>query len=260
MRGQLAEALRAGAIGLSTSRSQHHETSDGRPVASRQAAWEEVVDLVDVMSEAGAGILEIADDGMAAAEPTQRAGAFERISSLGARSRVPITFGLVATRAAAPLLDFLDESATVGGRIIAQTHCRGHLGAAVARDPAPVRPARRVGSAASAAPRRAARDPARPRAWCDLRRRGRPGRLRRVVGSGGAGAAPGLRGHQGLPARAATQPLRRRSGPRARRPPRRGDDPALRGVRRPTSCSSNRAATHRTRRPSCGRCDTPGRS
>ncbi len=125
MRGQLAEALRAGAIGLSTSRSQHHETSDGRPVASRQAAWEEVVDLVDVMSEAGAGILEIADDGMAAAEPTQRAGAFERISSLGARSRVPITFGLVATRAAAPLLDFLDESATVGGRIIAQTHCRG---------------------------------------------------------------------------------------------------------------------------------------
>ena len=125
MRGQLAAALRAGAIGLSTSRSQHHETSDGRPVASRQAAWDEVVELVDVMSEEGAGILEIADDGMAAAEPSQRAGAFERITGLGARSRVPITFGLVATRAAAPLLDFLDQSAAVGGRVIAQTHCRG---------------------------------------------------------------------------------------------------------------------------------------
>jgi N-acyl-D-amino-acid deacylase len=125
MRGQLAESLGAGAIGLSTSRSQHHETSDGRPVASRLAAWDEVVELVDVMSDEGAGILEIADDGMAAAEPSQRAGAFERITALGVRSRVPITFGLVATRAAAPLLDFLDESAAVGGRIIAQTHCRG---------------------------------------------------------------------------------------------------------------------------------------
>ncbi|MGA2837335.1 MAG: amidohydrolase family protein, partial [Acidimicrobiales bacterium] len=32
MCGQLADALRAGAIGFSTSRTRHHETSDGRPV------------------------------------------------------------------------------------------------------------------------------------------------------------------------------------------------------------------------------------
>src|SRR4051794_21711092 len=42
MRGQLAEALHAGAIGFSTSRSEHHETSDNRPVASRLASWDEV--------------------------------------------------------------------------------------------------------------------------------------------------------------------------------------------------------------------------
>jgi N-acyl-D-aspartate/D-glutamate deacylase len=38
---------------------------------------------------------------------------------------VPITFGMVATKGATHLLDFLDDAATDGGRVIAQTHCRG---------------------------------------------------------------------------------------------------------------------------------------
>ena len=42
MSGQLDAALRAGAIGFTTSRSEHHETSDDRPVASRLATWDEV--------------------------------------------------------------------------------------------------------------------------------------------------------------------------------------------------------------------------
>ena len=57
MRGQLADALRAGAIGFSTSRSEHHETSDDRPVASRLASWDEVVQLVGVMGDLGSGHL-----------------------------------------------------------------------------------------------------------------------------------------------------------------------------------------------------------
>ena len=36
-----------------------------------------------------------------------------------------MTFGLVATRCAGYLLDFLDEAAAAGARMIAQTHCRG---------------------------------------------------------------------------------------------------------------------------------------
>src|SRR3954452_8517416 len=43
MKGQLDASIRAGAIGFSTSRSEHHEPSDNRPGASRLASWDEVV-------------------------------------------------------------------------------------------------------------------------------------------------------------------------------------------------------------------------
>jgi len=125
MRGQLAESIRAGAIGFSTSRSEHHETSDGRPVASRVASWGEVVALVGVMGELGSGIFEGAEGGMLAADPDEREAALGRMRDLAAGTGVPVTFGFVATRAAGRLLDFLDEAAAGGARFIAQTHCRG---------------------------------------------------------------------------------------------------------------------------------------
>jgi N-acyl-D-aspartate/D-glutamate deacylase len=125
MAGQLRAALEAGAIGFSTSRTQHHETSDGRPVASRLASWDEVAALVGVMGELGTGIFEGADAGMSAPDPDVRATALGRMIALAADTGVPMTFGLVATRGASYLIDFLDEAADHGARMIAQTHCRG---------------------------------------------------------------------------------------------------------------------------------------
>jgi N-acyl-D-amino-acid deacylase len=125
MQGQLADAIRAGAIGFSTSRSEHHETSDDRPVASRIADWEEVVALVGVMSDLGGGIFEGADGGMSDADPDERQRSLDRMRHLAATSKVPITFGMVATAGSTHLLDFLDDAAADGGRVIAQTHCRG---------------------------------------------------------------------------------------------------------------------------------------
>jgi N-acyl-D-amino-acid deacylase len=125
MRRQLLEALEAGAIGLSTSRSEHHETSDNRPVASRLASWDEVVHLVRAMGTSGRGIFEGTDGAMGAADPEVRRLSLDRMRDLAADSRVPMTFGLVATRSSGYLLDFLDEAAGAGGRVYAQTHCRG---------------------------------------------------------------------------------------------------------------------------------------
>jgi N-acyl-D-amino-acid deacylase len=125
MKGQLAESIRAGAIGFSTSRSQHHETSDNRPVASRLASWDEVAQLVGVMGELGSGIFEGADAGMSSPDLDERQRSLDRMQALAAETQVPLTFGLVATKSSDYLLDFLDEAAAGGARVIAQTHCRG---------------------------------------------------------------------------------------------------------------------------------------
>src|SRR5262245_27647832 len=58
------DAIRAGAMGFTTSRSPSHETPERRPVASRVAAWEEIRRLVGVMGEMNAGIFEIAAEGV----------------------------------------------------------------------------------------------------------------------------------------------------------------------------------------------------
>jgi N-acyl-D-aspartate/D-glutamate deacylase len=125
MKGQLAESIRAGAIGFSTSRSQHHETSDNRPVASRLASWHEVAQLVGVMGELGSGIFEGADAGMSSPDLDERQRSLGRMQTLAAETQVPLTFGLVATKSSDYLLDFLDAAAVGGARVIAQTHCRG---------------------------------------------------------------------------------------------------------------------------------------
>ena len=59
---ELRDALRAGAIGFTTSRTPNHETSDDRPVASRLAAGRRSCTLVGVMGDLGAGIFELAQE------------------------------------------------------------------------------------------------------------------------------------------------------------------------------------------------------
>ena len=62
MKAELHDALHAGALGFTTSRTMHHQTSDDRPVASRLASWDEVVRLVEVLGELGAGIFQFVED------------------------------------------------------------------------------------------------------------------------------------------------------------------------------------------------------
>ena len=60
MKNAVKEAVTAGAMGFSTSRSPSHLTSDDRFVASRIGADEEVRDIVMAMGETGAGIFQLA--------------------------------------------------------------------------------------------------------------------------------------------------------------------------------------------------------
>lgn len=127
MARQVQEAVRAGAIGFTTSRSPNHQTSDHKPVASRVAAWEEVRRIVNAMGETGAGMFEIAGEAVGG-DPVRMAEYHQRLKGLAVESGVPITWGLFATRAAPGVwrdyLALLDEVAQAGGRMFAQVHSR----------------------------------------------------------------------------------------------------------------------------------------
>lgn len=126
MAGQLEAALRAGAIGFTTSRSEHHETSDDRPVASRLAAWDEVRALTAVMGRVGVGIFEGVTQHVLSPDPDRRAEAWREMRDLAVETGVPLTMGMIATDPGGrEMLRLIDDIAAAGGRLIGQTHCRG---------------------------------------------------------------------------------------------------------------------------------------
>jgi N-acyl-D-amino-acid deacylase len=62
--GELAaDAIRAGAVGFSTSRSRNHRASDGRFTPTLTAATEELVGIADAIGRTGRGVFEVVFDG-----------------------------------------------------------------------------------------------------------------------------------------------------------------------------------------------------
>ena len=129
MERELRDALRAGALGFTTSRSPAHETPDERPVASRAASWDEVRRLVGAMGDLNAGIFELAGEGVdrVAGDPGLREY-HVRLRDLAVETGRPITFGVFSRRgvpdAWRQYLALLDETAAAGGRMFAQVHSR----------------------------------------------------------------------------------------------------------------------------------------
>jgi N-acyl-D-aspartate/D-glutamate deacylase len=130
MERELRDAIRAGAMGFTTTRSPIHETPDARPVASRLATWDEVRRLVGVMGEMNAGIFELAGEaaGRDLADPGFR-DYHVRLRDLAVETGRPVTWGIFSRLDAPDLwrryLDLLDETAAAGGRMFAQVHSRG---------------------------------------------------------------------------------------------------------------------------------------
>ena len=127
MCAEVQDAVRAGAIGFSTSRPHNHLTADERPVASRVAAWSEVGRVVNAMGELGAGIFELASEAPGRSPRRQREY-FDRLKQLAVESGCPVTFGMPSIRIAPELwpayYDLGDEVAAAGGRLFVQAHSR----------------------------------------------------------------------------------------------------------------------------------------
>ena len=127
MQHLVKQAMHAGAIGFSTSRTFNHLTADDRPVASRLAEWDEVRAIVNAVGETGKGLFEIAGEAPGR-DPTRIAEYHGRLRDLAVESGVPQTWGMFSVRAAPdlwrPYFDLLDETAAAGGRMFAQVHSR----------------------------------------------------------------------------------------------------------------------------------------
>lgn len=91
----IEEALRAGALGVSTSRTHTHLTPDGTPVASRLAAWDEIDAIFAAMAEAGTGIFQVGPELL-----THKANVafLQHMRDLALRYKRPVMFGLIGTR------------------------------------------------------------------------------------------------------------------------------------------------------------------
>ncbi len=121
------DAVRAGAMGFSTSISINHETSDDRPVASRLAQWSEIDAIVHGMGKLNSGIMEIAGNPMTI-EPAEALAYLRHLKDLSRDSGRPVTFGMFAYKAWPdrwrPYFDVLEEAAAEGARMFVQVHTR----------------------------------------------------------------------------------------------------------------------------------------
>ena len=127
MKQAVREAIQAGAMGFTTSRTRNHQTPQRQPVASRLATWDEVRQLVGAMGEMGAGIFEIAGEDTGQ-NPERIREYMDRLKALAVDTGVPVTYGMFSMRRAPdcwqPYLDLTDETAAAGGRMFLQVHSR----------------------------------------------------------------------------------------------------------------------------------------
>ena len=124
MGASISEALKAGALGFSTSRASTHVTPDGSPIASRIADWTEIDYLVDVMAQHNRGIFQIGPD-VSSGEAHEIFLA--RLKKVAVDSGRPVMFGTLSTHQGVDpypwesQMQYLDDTVASGGRVYGQT-------------------------------------------------------------------------------------------------------------------------------------------
>jgi N-acyl-D-aspartate/D-glutamate deacylase len=89
MRALTTEALRAGAIGFSTSRTLNHRTAAGDPTPSLRAGTDELEDIALGVADAGHGVVELISDFWPDTDSE-----FELVRAMVARTGVPLSLSL----------------------------------------------------------------------------------------------------------------------------------------------------------------------
>jgi N-acyl-D-aspartate/D-glutamate deacylase len=120
MRRLTGEAMRAGALGFSTSRTTLHRTASGEPTPSLRASEDELMGIALGMADAGCGVFELVDDLKVADLQSE----FAMIRRVVQASRRPLSLSLLQAHAAPrnwrAILDLVEAANRDGIAIKAQ--------------------------------------------------------------------------------------------------------------------------------------------
>ncbi len=123
MKALLAEAIRAGGLGFSTTLARTHSDGDGKPVASRWASESELLELAGVVSEHEGTTLEFASDGCLDGFSDDEVDFMIRFSRAGNR---PLNWNVLTIDSHAPeryqnQLAAMDRCREAGAKVVALT-------------------------------------------------------------------------------------------------------------------------------------------
>ena len=124
------EAMGAGALGFSTSRTLLHRVPDGRPVPGTWADERELLAIADVLGRRGRGVYEVAPRFERPGAQYQGTRAeVHWMAEINRRTGRPVTFGLAQSNAGPELyrkiLELVDGEGDRGGELRPQTTARG---------------------------------------------------------------------------------------------------------------------------------------
>jgi len=119
-----AEAIEAGALGVSSSRFAFHKTGRGAPIPTYDAAYEEIAAIAGGVADAGGGLLQFIPDIPAGGYERVLAQVFEAATDAG----LPVTFTLTTGNSGDQIwpgaVELIEKFNAAGGDITAQVFAR----------------------------------------------------------------------------------------------------------------------------------------
>jgi N-acyl-D-amino-acid deacylase len=124
----VADALRAGALGFSTSRTILHHTADGQPIAGTYAGHDELFGIGEVLRDLGMGLFEVVPAGVAGEDLDGIERDIKWMGELAAHIGRPVCFLMTQNNgrpdAWRPLLDQARDIQAAGHQLVVQVSGR----------------------------------------------------------------------------------------------------------------------------------------
>jgi N-acyl-D-amino-acid deacylase len=128
MARHVREAVAAGAVGFSTSRSLNHKSLDGELVPGTFAGADELIGLAQAVADAGGGLFEVVPTGETGTDADQILGEVELMSQVSKATGLPLSFLLVQALGAPDLwrqqLELVEKARADGADLTPQVAAR----------------------------------------------------------------------------------------------------------------------------------------